>query len=468
MPVPQGGGGADGSQGSDGSDSTISLPGTTEPVQLSGAVNPTTPNQRTTAQTRQLQTNPQTIGQSVVSRWGTQLNPLTLGQDTDGPGGGLGGLDTSLRKILPGGSPTDTARRESKVTSTFNGKLAPPGVFAEPRDGQPGWPWEYIERIPPESSLGLGGSMKFPQLKVQNQDQTRLSSPYNSNPPTVRLSGMQEGIFRKDMQPGKAYSRNTGPQNTTPLGSSRHANYTPGKLGNTGRGSPRQTSAEEEKQDFIESYREQYPNLAETIEYIEEEDRNMSPEKKLVEQFGFTTTPRIRVPPLVNFDQGVGGSRNQLANPEFIRGGDRKESDMLPSDLENILSQYVDTDPVEGTPGLANGGGTKASCDVTEGDCVGGENLPLASRVTRGNGGFEVRNPGRIGRSLTQRADLNGPGPLPRPALLPLDWESSLGLPRHDPYRQDGRASLYLQGVQRDPQVYYDLPPPFHDRGYNI
>ncbi|KAK6351420.1 hypothetical protein TWF718_004580 [Orbilia javanica] len=517
VPLPQGGGGggdnnSQGIVGSGGgaggigdlsdtsseSDSSISIPGQPQLQPETGGY------LRTTAQTRQFPTTPnnnnnnaQTLGgTSPINRF-TGTNGGTIGSPG---GGGLGGsigpdsgsvgtgggrgLDTSLRKIFSGGSPLDSGRRGSNtynnnnnnnnpVSSTFNGRLAPPGMFSQPPESQTGWPWEYIERLPPQqsqvdNSLGISGPIKLPQqlLPINSnnfQDQTRVSSPYNSNPPTVRLSGVREGIYRGSGQLGSTFSRErkfVQQQSgvTPPVGSSKVVNYSPsrnggvnnyGTPGNTGRdtrvrtGSPYQNTedgdyeyrdsggrGEEEeevdyyggpRQGFVESYRSQYPEFAETIEFVTDGDRNYSPEKKILEEFKFTTTnptPRIQTPPMVDFGRfgaSAGGDRRGGGGTTGGRGFivDRRESDLLPVDLENVLARYVDTED-EGV--ISNNGGygaglgkaeTKASCDVTDVDCIdniGGEILPLASRVTRQNGNFEVRNPGRLAGADTGRA----------------------------------------------------------------
>ncbi|KAK6361344.1 hypothetical protein TWF730_005078 [Orbilia blumenaviensis] len=447
IPIPQGGGGSSAIPGSDGdggdsggsddssgSDSSVSI---AYPIPLQ----PETGYLRTTAQTRQLLTNPQTLGgNSPINRL-TTANGGTIGQDSaSGVGGGgtrAAGVETSLRKILSGSSPVDAGRRKVDPInpSIYNGKLAPPGLFAE-LEGESGWPWRYTERLPPDTNQALNGPVKLPPIYLgqnqnqnQNQDQTRLSSPYGSNPPTVRLSG-QEGIYRNSGQLGSTVSRKLAQQLTTPLESSRYVNHSPNKTGNSAvrgiPGSPSLNSGYDQddvvRQDFVESYRSQYPEFAETIEYVTDGNRNLSPEKQILEQFGFTTTPRIRPPPMADLGRnGAGGGRNNIV-PE------RKESDLYPVDLENILSQYVDTEDVDNDMGVGKGvvgsgggsAGTKASCDVTDLDCVDTDTLPLASQVTRANGNFQVRNPGRLG-GMTQRTDVNMAVPLEPPESL--EWD---------------------------------------------
>ncbi|KAK6520858.1 hypothetical protein TWF506_001101 [Arthrobotrys conoides] len=378
--------------------------------------------------------------------------------------GGAGGLDTSLRKNFLGGGPVDSERRRESNNnnynsnnynsnnsnnlnsnpnpSIFNGRLAPPGMFSQIPDNQSGWPWDYIERLPSpslENSLGGGGGfsgvsgsglIKLPQIN-NNQDQTRLSSPYGgSNPPTVRLSGVQEGIYRNSGQLGSTFSRERKiiPKITTsPVGSSRYVNYSPNKTGNTpgniGRGgtlmSPHQGpqgdeyEEEEEEEDDSEYGDESYA-------YRGPGNTGRSPMKQRVsEEVKFTTrnpTPRIVVPPLVDFGRVGAGADRGIGKANINRGTQgvyRTDSDLLPFDLENILSlyTYVDTEDENdndknnnnhrNTANQVGGDGTKASCDVTEpDDCNDGVNarewLPLASQVTRANGNFEVRNPGRI------------------------------------------------------------------------
>ncbi|KAF3146370.1 hypothetical protein TWF569_006381 [Orbilia oligospora] len=420
------------------------------------------------------------IGGTIGSRGGTGGVP-----NSGSVGGRSGGLDTSLRKNFPGGgggSPPNSGRIQggsnnynsnnlnSPTPSTFNNRLAP-GMFSQPPEGsQSGWPWEYIERLPSpplENSLGFsgvaGGIVKSPQYLYGPQDQTRLSSPYGSNPPSVRFSGMQEGIYRNSGQLGSTFSRERKlvPQLTTPLGSSKYVSNSPNKTkntpGNTGRGtlSPHQSSRnnggseegdqEEVRQGFVESFRSQYPEFAETIEFVTDGDKNYSPEKKILEEFKFTTTnptPRIVTPPLVDFGRfgagvdrgkaGAGAGRGANNNNNYNNVADKMESDLLPVDLENILAQYTYADTEEDDNndnnnnennngvGWNGGAGTKASCDVTEGDCTDGiggrESLPLAAQVTRANGNFEVRNPGRVagltgrGGAGTNRAVPTTPG----------------------------------------------------------
>ncbi|EPS36395.1 hypothetical protein H072_10082 [Dactylellina haptotyla CBS 200.50] len=371
MPVAQGG------EGGDSPDSDLGLSPPTDVFSPQNGMQPTTAGQhRTTTQTRP--TNLQ-----------THNNPFGLQNEVESK------LDTSLRRLFGSDSQRDSGRIDSGLPLTLNGKLAPPGMFSQPQGQQTGWPWEYIERLPPDSGL-----MKTP-TKGANVFDTNHSTPNHSSPPSVRLSGVQETIFRNDMQPGYQNSRNihsnANPKYTsytTPRGSSKWVNYAPSnEVTMANNGHPM------EEQDFVKSFRQQYPEYAETISFIEDGDPRVStPEKQTYDNFKFTPTPRIHVPPLASLPKGGTGAAGM-----GLPG--RRESDLLPGDLENVLSHFVEsTDDFENADGLES----KASCDVTDAECVeGGTSLPLAGVVS--NGFFQVRNPARI--SGIQRGPPSNPIP---------------------------------------------------------
>ncbi|KAF3921957.1 hypothetical protein ABW20_dc0103141 [Dactylellina cionopaga] len=363
MPIPQGGG--DGGNGDDGSESDIAFSPQNSEFSPTNVQATTAGQHRTTSQTRQ--TRFQTLGNNAFNV--QDEAPIKL--------------DTSLLgRFSSSNTPVDTLRGDSANprASIFSGKLAAPGLFSQLPELQSSTPWEYKERLPSElQSSSVKKLLKSPQFNLRDSN---LSTPDQSKPPSIKMSGTQEGIYRNDMQPGyqnlrgKLAMASGGGQYTTPISSSRWVQYPPSNAGNGGAGA----NTDLIEQEFVTSYRKQYPQHADTISFVDDADPHViTPEKQPDPQFKFTGTPRINVPPLVNFAKGVGGSGG-------IGPSVRRESDLLPSDLENVLSHFV-----ESTNGLS-----KASCDVTDFDCIEGEDRqPLAAQIHTME--FQVRNPGKGG-----------------------------------------------------------------------
>ncbi|KAF3907663.1 hypothetical protein AA313_de0206376 [Arthrobotrys entomopaga] len=336
--------------------------------------------QPTTAGPQGTPTLTQTMRRSRL-QIGENMNPsnlLGLGEAEYKPE-----IDTSLINML--GSPNNQALLDRQQNSKSSaGMLAPPGTFAYPQGWFNGdWGFNYGERYPDDmmsvASTGKTPS-KMPDTNRSNQGQ---SSPGGTAQTGTRQQAKSQGLYKTEMR--SVFSRKQTPWATyTPPSSSRRE---------SDHQTPQQQITEEE---FVKSYRELYPEYADTISFIEDGDpRIPTPSKQALERFKFPfhrdlkSTSRAHIPPMAEFGNGPSGKGSADAG--------RRESDLLPNDLENVLSQFVEsTDEVDIES-------SQESCNVSEFGCLGvdrGQNLPMAGEIKSGLEMFQVRNPGKTLKTI--------------------------------------------------------------------
>ncbi|KAK6539678.1 hypothetical protein TWF694_009882 [Orbilia ellipsospora] len=342
--------------------------------------------QPTTAGLQGTRTLTQTMRRSRLQTGGNMNPSNLLGEDEYQPE-----IDTSLINML--GSPNNRALPDQQRRSRDSaGKLAPPGTFAYPH----GWPntdWglNYRERYP-DDMMSVTSMGKKPSKML---DTNRSNKEQNS--PDTDWTGTQQpvksqGLHKTEIQ--SVFSRKQTPRATyTPPTSSRRESNTQ---------TPQQQHTEEV---FVKSYREQYPEYADTISFLEDGDPHISaPSKQFIEHFKFhnvdmKSTSRIQIPPLMAFGKGPSGE-----GPGDVL---RRDSDLLPSDLENVLWQFVES--------TDDAGVDKESCNISDFDCVNnnqGRKLPMAGEIKNGHEMFQVRNPGKTLKSVQYLVNIGPVKPL--------------------------------------------------------